>query len=88
MIARAVLLFVTFYAVMTLALLGLLTLPDIALLRYAVLALPVLASTMVVISWLERGAPWPSASRLRRHDVTRTRSQSIRMREGTHAASR
>src|SRR5215213_11416852 len=62
LIARAVLLCVTMYLVTTLAILRLVSLPEIPLLRYVALALPAFASAMLVAYWLELGAPWPAVS--------------------------
>src|SRR4051794_28326745 len=62
LIVRAVLLFVMTYLVTTLAILRLVSLPEIPLLRYVALTLPSFASAMLVVYWLELGAPWPAVS--------------------------
>src|SRR5215213_2092141 len=62
LIVRAVLLFLMTYLVTTLAILRLVSLPEIPLLRYVALALPAFASAMLVAYWLELGAPWPAVS--------------------------
>lgn len=66
MIARAAVLFMAAYAVTMITVLALMRLPEIPLLRYVALAIPVLSSLTVVGYWLEQGAPWPSLSVPRR----------------------
>jgi hypothetical protein len=58
LIVRATLLFAAVYAVISLVILGLVRRPDIPLLRYAVVAVPMLASSTLVACWFEIGAPW------------------------------
>ena len=63
---RAVLLFAAVYAATTGAILGLVPLPEIPLLRYVALAIPVVTSAILVASWVEMGAPWPTVSKAAR----------------------
>jgi len=87
LIVRAGLLFVAVYAVTTLAILNLVSLPEIRLLRYVAFALPVLVSIILVVAWVELGAPWPARSMLWHSGPRRDRraapgTQPIRSRAG------
>jgi hypothetical protein len=62
LVGKAVLLFVGAYAVLLLAVLALIRLPDIAMFRYVVFIIPALAASVAVAYWLELGAPWPAVS--------------------------
>ena len=62
MLIRSLLLFTLVAAVTALAILLTIQLPEIALLRYVVLAAPIVGAAVVLIEWYDLGAPSPLAA--------------------------
>ena len=60
MLTRALLLFGLIAAVTAVAIVAIIQLPEIPLLRYAVLAAPLIGAMVVVVTWYDAGAPAPS----------------------------
>ena len=74
MLIRASLLFILVAAATALAISLTVSLPEIPLLRYVVLAAPLVGAAVVVMAWYELGAPSPRSS--------------VRLRTGTDSRAR
>ena len=76
MVGKAIVLFLGAHAVPTLVLLAVIRMPGVPLLRYSMLALPLLSAGMAVACWYRAGAPGPAVTRQRSAANPRRRSVS------------